>query len=59
MEIILKLDDSPDWMEGLVFTREGDNVAITARKTSGADYGTARIDAKQFVDLLAVLGLRQ
>lgn len=57
MEITIPLEDGPHWMEGLVFTRDGDRVAITARKTSGSDYGTAYIDKDKLVTLMSVLGL--
>lgn len=57
MEIVLTLVGGPDWMEGLVFSRRGADVLITARKHSGADYGAAIITPKQLAQLFAILGV--
>lgn len=57
MEVRLELIEAPNWMDGLIFSREGDQVRIEVRNNNGSDYGHALVDVKAFQQMFAILGL--
>lgn len=48
-------DEVPHWLSHIELSREGDEIIFRTVKTSGADYGPARIDAAEFNHIVDAL----
>jgi hypothetical protein len=58
MEVLMPLEDGPNWLAGLEFSENIDGgVRITVRKNSGADYGHVVMSRDKFERLFALMEL--
>lgn len=58
MEVRLPFTDGPDWLDALVFSRQGDEIVIEAVRQSGTQLGEIRLPADEFNALAVVLKVR-
>lgn len=55
MEIIVPLEATPRWMEGLVFSKQDNKLEILVRKNSGSDYGYVHLTRDQLMSIMTAL----